>query len=68
MDVQYDCYQLTIRTNKENHFARNASFKNGTAGWSATRHSPRRAQLLNLGQALLQTLKLQTNLRLHGGL
>lgn len=26
------------------------------------------APLLNLGQALLQTLKLQTNLRLHGGL
>jgi hypothetical protein len=28
MDVQHDCRQLMIKTNKENHCARNASFKN----------------------------------------
>ena len=33
---------------------------------SATRRSRRRAQLLNLSQALLQALKLRKDLRFHG--
>ncbi len=38
----------------------------GICRWSPTRRSRRRAQLLNLSQALLQALKLRTDLRFHG--
>ena len=62
------------RLTRRNHFLQHSAPDSGRIvlhvkdGQLAATEGLRAAPLLDLSQALLQALKLQTNLRLHGGL